>query len=72
MARELGKRGILGKREQEFIERFAELLATLHGLVFKKGSHPPMTRKEDDAELALGITTSIITYITNQATRQRV
>ncbi len=70
--RELGKRGILGKREQELIESFADLLAKLYGLVSKEGAHPPMTREEDDAKLALGVTTSIISYITNQATRQRV
>lgn len=69
--RELGKQGILGKREQEFIESFAELLVKLYGLVSKKGAHPPMTREEDDAKLVLSITTSIISYITNQATRQR-
>ena len=69
--RELGKQGILGEREQGFIESFAELLPRLYGLVSKKGAHPPMTREEDDAKLALSITTSIISYITNQATRQR-
>jgi len=69
--RELGKQGILGEREQEFIEIFAELLAKLYGLVSKKGAHPPMTREEDDAKLALSITTSVISYVTNQATRQR-
>lgn len=71
-ARELGRQGMLGKREQEFIESFVELLVKLHGLASKKGSHPPMTREADDAELVLGITTSIISYITNQATKPRV
>ncbi len=70
-AKELGNQGILGKREQDFIETFADLLVKLHGLVSKKGPHPPMTRNEDDAELALSITTSILSYITNQATRPR-
>ena len=69
--RELDKQGILGKREQEIIESFGELLVKLHGLASKRGSHPPMTMEEDDAELVLSITTSIISYITNQATRQR-
>lgn len=70
-AKELGKQGILGKREEEFIESFGELLVRLHGLASKKGSHPPMTRNENDAELVLGITTSILSYITNQATKPR-
>lgn len=70
-ARELGRQGILGKREKEFTKTFNKLLVILHGLDSKKGSHPPMTRKEGDAELALNLTTSVISYITNQATRQR-
>ena len=71
-AKELGKQGILGKREEEFIESFGELLVKLHGLASKKGPHPPMTRNEDDAELALSITTSVVNYLINQATRLRV
>ncbi len=71
-AKELGKQGILGKREQDFIETFADLLVKLHGLVSKRGPHPPMTRNEDDAELALSITTSVVNYLINQATRLRV
>jgi len=70
-AKELAKQGMLGKREEEFIESFGDLLVKLHGLASKKGSHPPMTREEDDAQLVLGITTSIISYVTNQAIRQR-
>lgn len=70
-ARELVRQGILGKREKQFTEAFSKLLVILHGLDSKKGSHPPMTRKEGDAELALNLTTSVISYITNQATRQR-
>jgi len=70
-ATELSKQGILGKREEEFTETFEKLLVLLHGLNSKKGSHPPMTRNEDDAELALGLTTSILNYVTNEAIRQR-
>jgi hypothetical protein len=70
-ARELGNQGILGKREKEFTETFNKLLVILHGLDSKKGSHPPMTREEGDAELVLGITTSILNYVTNQAITQR-
>jgi len=69
-ARELGRQGILGKREKEFTETFNKLLVILHGLDSKKGSHPPMTREEGDAELVLGITTSILNYVTNQAIKR--
>ena len=68
---ELGKQGILGKREQDFIESFGELLVKLHGLASKKGPHPPMTREEEDAKLVLSITTSVLNYVTNQAIKQR-
>lgn len=71
-ARELVRQGILGKREKEFTETFSKLLVILHGLDSKKGSHPPMTRSEDDAELALSITTSVVNYLINQSTRPRV
>jgi len=70
-AKELGNQGILGKREQEFIESFVELLVKLHGLASKKGPHPPMTREADDAELVLGITTNILNYVINQAIKSR-
>ena len=70
-AKELGNQGILGKREKEFTETFNKLLVVLHGLDSKKGSHPPMTQEEGDAELVLGITTSILNYVTNRAIKQR-
>jgi len=70
-AKELCNQGILEKRERKFIEAFVELLVKLHGLASKKGPHPPMTRERDDAELVLSITTSIISYITNQAIKQK-
>lgn len=68
--KELGKQGILGKREEEFIEIFGKLLVKLHGLASKKGPHPPMTIEEDDAELVLDITTAILNYVTNQAVKR--
>jgi len=71
-AKELQRQGILGEREGEFIVTFDKLLGILHGIDSKKGSHPPMTRSEDDADFALGITTSVIDYIINQSTRPRV
>jgi len=70
-AKELAKQGILGEREEDFIEAFEKLLAALHGVDSKKGSHPPMTRNKNDAELALNLTTSVVKYIINQAIRQR-
>jgi len=69
-ARELSRQGILGEREKEFTETFNKLLVILHGLDSKKGPHPPKTRDEDDAELVLGITTSILNYVTNQAIKR--
>ena len=70
-AKELARQGILGEREKEFTETFNKLLVILHGVDSKKGSHPPMTRNEDDAELALVITTSVVNYLINQATKPR-
>jgi hypothetical protein len=70
-ATELHRQGILGKREEEFYKTFGNLLVILHGIDSKKGSHPPMERNEDDAELALNITRDIIEYIISQATLPR-
>lgn len=70
-AKELHRQGILGEREEEFTKTFDNLLVILHGIDSKQGSHPPMTRSEDDAKLALNITTSVIDYIVNQSIRQR-
>lgn len=70
-AKELHDQGIFGEREEEFVITFDKLLRILHGIDSKGGSHPPMTRNENDAELALGITTSVINYIINQSTRLR-
>ena len=70
-AKELCKQGMLGEREEEFVESFGVLLAKTHNLASKKGPHPPITRDEYDAELVLGITTSILNYVTNQAIKRR-
>lgn len=66
-AKELHRQEILGEREEEFTKTFDNLLGILHGIDSKKGSHPPMTRNENDAELALNLTTSVVKYIINQA-----
>ena len=70
--KELHRQGILGKREDEFINTFDNLLIILHDIDSKKGSHPPMTRNKYDAELALDITNSVVKYIVNQSTPPRV
>ncbi len=70
-AKELANQGILGKREEELIGSFGDLLVKLHGLASKKGPHPPMTREEDDAKLVLEITTSIVNYLYNQAVKPK-
>lgn len=70
--KELRTQGILGEREEEFIESFGEMLVKLYGLASKGGPHPPMTTEKDDAELVLSITASIVSYVTNRATRLRV
>jgi hypothetical protein len=69
--KELHRRGILGEREEEFTKTFDKLLGILHGIDSKKGSHPPMTRNANDAELALNLTQSIMNYIISQAVKQR-
>lgn len=69
--KELINHGMLGEREAEFIETFEKLLTTLFGLASKKGSHPPMTRNKNDADLALNLTAGLIDYIVNQATLPR-
>jgi len=71
-AKELHRQGILGEREEEFIEAFEKLLVALHGVDSKKGSHPPMTQNQDDARLALNLTTSVVEYIINQAISREV
>lgn len=67
--KELGKQGILGEREEELVNAFADLLAALHSVASKKGPHPPLTTEEDDANLILSLTTSFLTYIANRAVR---
>jgi len=67
--KELGKQGILGKREKEFIESFGDFLGKLYSLASKKGPHPPLTAEEDEAELVLSVTTSILNYVANRAVK---
>ena len=68
--KELHHQGIFGEREEEFIITFDKLLRALHGIDSKGGSHPPMTRNENDAAFALNITKDVVNYIINQVTSQ--
>jgi len=67
----LGKQGLLGEREEELIRAFGEFLAKLYSVASKKGPHPPLTIEEEDAELVLSLTTSILNYIVNKAIKMR-
>lgn len=62
-AKILGKKGLIGEREEELITVFGELLAKLHNLASKKGPHPPLSNDEEDALLVLSLTESILNYI---------
>ena len=59
----LGKRGIIGEREEELIEAFENLLVKFKDVLSKRGPHPPMATEEEDAELALNITRALLTYL---------
>ena len=65
----LGKKGIIGGREEELITAFENLLAKMQGVLSKKGPHPPMATEEEDAELALNITKALLTYLAKKALR---
>ena len=67
----LGKKGIIGGREEELITAFENLLAKMKDVLSKKGPHPPMATEEEDAELALNITQALLTYLAKRALRVR-
>jgi len=67
----LGKKGIIGAREEELITAFENLLAKMKAVLSKKGPHPPMATEEEDAELALNITRALLTYLTKRTLRAR-
>ena len=69
--KELGKQGILGEREEEFIISFGDFLSKLYNLSSKSGPHPPLETEEDDTQLVLSVTTSVLNYIANQTIKQR-
>lgn len=70
-ARILGKQGLMGEREEEVIKAFGELLAKLYSVASKKGPHPPLAMDEEDAELVLGLTTTILNFIANKAIKKK-
>ena len=65
----LGRKGIIGAREEELITAFENLLAKMKDVLYKKGPHPPMAAEEEDAELALNITQALLTYLAKRALR---
>lgn len=67
--RMLGKKGIIGEREEELITAFENLLAKMHGVLSKKGSHPPMPT-EEEAEFALRMTYGVIDYLAKRMIRK--
>ena len=69
-AKILGKQGIIGEREAELIQAFADLFGKLYGVASKKGPHPPFA-EQGDAALVLGITTSVLEYVANRAIAQK-
>ncbi len=64
----LGKKGLLGDRESELVEALGELLAKLYNAASKRGSHPPLA-DEDETELVLTITSTVVNYMANRAIR---
>ena len=69
--RTLGNKGILGRREEELIESFTNLLVRLIGVLSKKGPHPPMP-SEEEAEFALRMTYALLNYLAKRALRVRI
>jgi len=65
----LGKKGIIGARDEELITAFENLLIKMKGVLSKKGPHPPMATEEEDAEFALNITKALLNYLAKRALR---
>lgn len=43
----LGKKEVIGEREEEFIKSLENLLVKITGVLSKKGPHPPMPTEEE-------------------------
>lgn len=67
----LATRGFFGEAESDFIDAFGDLLAKLHGVASKKGSHPPLPTDQEDAELVLETTSSVLNYIAAKALKTK-
>lgn len=65
----LGKKGVIGARDEELITAFENLLIKMKGVLSKKGPHPPMATEEEDAEFALNITKALLDYLAKRALR---
>jgi len=62
LGQELKSRGLIGEREEEWIDRFDNLLGATYGLGSKKGGHKPdPTRSE--ARFFVDITNAIVNYV---------
>lgn len=64
--KKLNKEGLLGKREAEVVEAIEDLIARLHGLASKTGTHPPLAT-EEDARFTLRLTEATVEYIVGLA-----
>lgn len=62
LGRELESRGLLGKRETEWIDRFDNLLGSTYALGSKKGGHKP-DPTHSEAVFYVRITDAIIDYV---------
>ena len=65
----LGKKEIIGKREEELIESLENFLVKLIGVLSKKGPHPPMPT-EEEAEFALRMTYAVLNYLAKMVIRK--
>lgn len=67
--RMLGKKDVIGEREEELIESFEDFLAKLVGVLSKKGPHPPMPT-EEEAEFALRMTYAVLDYLAKRVIKK--
>lgn len=65
----LGKKEVIGEREEEFIKSLENLLVKLTGVLSKKGPHPPMPT-EEEAEFALRMTYAVLNYLAKRVIRK--
>lgn len=68
--RKMVKDGLLGEKEGDVVLAVENLVAHLHGLASKTGTHPPLA-DQNDALLTLRLTEAIVDYIATEAMRAR-